>query len=636
MMKNSTKDLIEESIRKFSEVEEGLTKQQQMMKEGKMLLYLNPAQLLAHNFGSKQLSVLAGRGMGKTTFLANRFHGCVVSIPRATGVLAGATIKQIFSILMPNLVKSMEHLGMKEGRDFVRGKPNAKWKWDKPHSVPRRWENVLSFPNGNVCICISTNSYAPANGLNLSYVLMDEARYANWANYVQSVRPAIRGEVYAHPGYRRNENPFYLSETFISDGGVIKKQQEWEEMENTQTEEVNELICEMLAKLKYVQDYDAAHGTAYAQELARSKAFVERIKYLRCQSRVFMRFSSLHNLSILGLEYVRARKRDMPNLLYRVQILGQRATLDKSQRYYPNFNMDVHGYLPSQKSETDLIYSKYSSKHVSSVDIGAYVIKSEYEAPDLDELSAIGNDCSLDVDVIDDKPLCIAHDFNNNVNTIVTAQEGKMDSVNSLITLSCMFVVNPKMLEDLMEKWHCYYNPHRAHNDTVIFYYDSTAKQGRSYASRLGNNERFTFYGIIHDTLTAHGWKVVMIDLGSPMRHDIKFEFMNSVFSGKERLFPRINSVRCDYLIASLESARTTSIMGVIHKYKDKEKRTTGEGLSTEEILGSNNYSDMSDAYDTLVRGMILFGSRGDSAWNASSSAWNNRTYSGSPWKNHR
>lgn len=634
----SLQDNIQEVSRQYPLLFSNTDADKQILEQqGVKQIYLNPAQLLAHNMGSKVMAMLGGRGLGKTTFEATRLHGCISTLPRATGALFGATIKQVFAILMPNLVKSLELYGIKEGRDFVRGKPNARWKWDKPLAVPRRWENVLSFINGNILMCISTNSYAPANGLNLSYSLMDEARYANWRNYVESVRPAIRGEVYDHPGYRRNENPYYLSESFFSDGGVIRKQQEWEVMEKDQTEDINDLICEMLAQLKYAEEYDEANKvdgkftTNAAWMLANAPKFQERIKYLRCQSRVFFRFSSLHNASILGMQYINDRKRDMPDLLYRVQILGQRATIDKSQRFYPNFNMDIHGYTPSQSAETDLIYNKYQSRHTATIDLGAYNKVYDYETPNLQELGAVGNTCALDVDIQPGKPLFIAHDYNSNVNTVVTAQTGKMDGLESAIILSSMFAKNPRMLEDLMEDWHRYYAPHQLSCRDVILYYDSTAKQGRSYASRAGNDEKYTFYAVIQQTLSALGWNVIMIDMGNPMLHHLKFEFMNAVFAGKERYFPRINAVRNDYLVASLENSLTTTKMGKIHKYKETEKRTNGTGLSSDEELGSNNYTDMSDAFDCLMRGLCKFGIRQQTSWSRPQNNW-----SRNPWQSKR
>ena len=59
-------------------------------QQGIKQLYLNPAQRLAHNMGSRVLAVCGGRGLGKTTFEALRLQGCVSTLPRATGALFGA------------------------------------------------------------------------------------------------------------------------------------------------------------------------------------------------------------------------------------------------------------------------------------------------------------------------------------------------------------------------------------------------------------------------------------------------------------------------------------------------------------------------------------------------------------------
>lgn len=578
-------------------------------------IFLNPAQKLIYNFGAREMYVRAGRGMGKTTVMSTRLDNCVNTIPRGTGVFMGASIKQLYCKTMPNLVKSLEQLrGVTEGVHFFRGQPDRRLQWDMPLAKPRVWENVLSFPNGCVVYLISTGVASAANGMNLCFALSDETRYLNWIVYKESILPALRGDIFpggGHPGWSKARNPMYLSQFFVSDAGVIAKQREWEEEELSQTDEINDQICDMLAQLQYAEDYDRKNKTNLAYQLSTSQKFVDQLNYLRGKSKVFMNFSSIHNISILGEDYIQARKRDMPPLLFNVQILGIKGTKDKSVLFYPNYNPDIHLYAPNESHETDAIYNKFQSRHHSVIDIGGMTKKIDYDAPDLDELSAVGDNCILDVDIEPSKPLFIAHDFNNNVNTIVTAQEDMLEHINSAKILSSKFVCNPKMLEDLMEDWCRYYAPHRVTCPTVYFYYDATAKQGGTYASR--DAEQYKFYNIIKRILMHHRWDVRLIYLGSPMAHDVKFEFMNAVFSGKERLFPRINRVNNDYLIASLENARTTTKFGTIHKDKSTEKRKSGDGLSDGDELGTNNLTDMSDAFDTLMRGMCKYGTSGGS-----------------------
>lgn len=583
-------------------------------------LFLNPAQKLIYNFGAREMYVCAGRGMGKTTIMSTRLDNCVNSIPRGTGVFMGASIKQLYCKTMPNLVKSLEQLrGVQEGIHFFRGQPDKRLGWDMPLAKPRIWENVLSFPNGCVVYLISTGVASAANGMNTCFLMSDETRYLNWQVYKESILPSLRGDVFpggGHPGWSKVRNPMYLSQFFVSDAGVIKKQMEWEEEELTQTDDINDQICERLAQLKYAEDYDLQHHTNLASQLANSQKFKDELNYLRTKSKVFMRFNSIHNISILGEDYIAARKRDMPQLLFNVQILGRKGEKDRTTLFYPNFNSEIHLYSPNESHETDAIYNRFQSRHHSIIDIGGMTKKIDYDAPDLDELSTMGDNCTLDVDIDPSKPLFIAHDFNNNVNTIVTVQEDMMEGIQTAKFLKSMFVVNPRMLEDLMEDWCRYYAPHRVTCPTVYLYYDSTAKQGGTYASR--DAEQYRFYRIIERILKQHRWDVRLIALGTPMHHDIKFEFVNNCFAGKERYFPRINRINNDYLIASLENARTTTKFGAIHKDKGTEKKRTGEGLSDGDELGTNNLSDMSDAFDVMMRGLCHFGTRSSGAWGRS------------------
>ena len=586
--------------------------------------FLNPAQKLIYNFGSRETYVRAGRGMGKTTIMALRLDQCANTIPRGTGLFIGSSIKQLYTKPFPALIKSYEQLrGVTEGIHFFRGQPDKRLGWDMPLAKPRVWENVLAFPNGCVVYLISTGVASAANGVNSCFTMSDETRFISWSTYKSSVLPSLRGDVFpgGNRGWSKTRNPFYLSQFFVSDAGVTARQREWEDEELTQTDDINDKICEYLAQLQYAEDYDRINHTNCAAMLAQSPKFQEELNYLRCQSKVFMNFSSIHNISILGEDYIEARRRDMPPLLFDIQILGKRGVKDKSSLFYCNYNPDIHLYSPNEQHETELIYNRFQSRHHTVTDIGGMTKKVDYDAPDLDTLSGLADNCTLDVDVEPTEPLFIAHDFNNNVNTIVTAQVGKVDGVSCAKFLSSRYVCNPRMLEDLMEDWCRYYAPHRVTCRTVYLYYDATAKQGGPYASR--DAEKYKFYRIIERILKNFKWEVILIPLGSPMAHDVKFEFVNSFLAGKERLFPRINRVNNDYLIASLENARTTTKFGKIHKDKSTEKNRTGAGLSTDTELGSNNLTDMSDAFDTLARGLCKFGTtHGTGVWGGGNGRW--------------
>ena len=97
-------------------------------------LYLNPAQLLAYNFGARSTFVRAGRGLGKSTgFLAPRLINCARSIPRSEGLFLGNSIKQLYTKTLPQVITGMEEVfGLKEGFHFCRGRAPKKLNFKLP------------------------------------------------------------------------------------------------------------------------------------------------------------------------------------------------------------------------------------------------------------------------------------------------------------------------------------------------------------------------------------------------------------------------------------------------------------------------------------------------------------------------
>lgn len=554
-------------------------------------LYMNAAQRLAYNFGSRQTAVRAGRGIGKTTaMLTPRYVNCVQTIPRAEGLFLGNSIKQLYTKTVPAVVQSLEaNYGWQEGVHFFRGHAPKKLGFAEPLRKPRVWENVIHSYNGNCCYLISMAITASANGFNAAYLLSDESRFLPWKKVLEEVIPALRGGVYDHPGWSEKSNPYYLSSMFVSDAALTVKQSEWERhMEGDQTEEVNQKIAEMLAELSIVP------------ELAENEKFLKKLNGLRSQSRVFFNFSSIENVDILGERYIAEQKRLLPELMFAIQILGQRKGIAKDG-YYSNFDIDIHGYLPSESSQTEAVYSKFSKKFVTYVKTGSNRERLEYEAPDLNSTSKIA-DCSLDTDIDYDKPLEIAFDYGANTNYVVTGQPQRMDGIDSLLILSSMYVRNERKLRALCGDWCRYYEPFRQRNEHVRFYYDATARQGGNYA--VEGAEDTKYYNVVREELTRRGWKVEVIPMGRPMLHSQKYQFVNDALVGRQKPFLRINRENNEYLIIAMENARVK--MGRNGPEKDK----SDEKLKSEEGRGGayQERTDITDALDTLWIGNRYYG----------------------------
>ena len=563
--------------------------------KGTNYMYLNRAQLLAYNFGARDTKVRAGRGVGKSTgFLSLRIINCWNTIPRSEGIFLGNSVKQLYTKTMPQVITGIEKFGWKEGIHFFRGQAPKKLissgAFKMPIKKPRVWENVIHVYNGAVTYLVSMAIKASANGFNAAWICADETRYLPWRKVQEEVMPTLRGDTYDHPGWRRNENPYYLSQMWVSDAAITMAQSEWEKAEDDQTLEINEQIAEMMAELNV------------CPELGQAKAFIDKLNRLRCQSRVFYNFSSLENVDILGEKYFADRKREMPELMFNIQILGHKKGVAKDG-YYASFNHETHTYMPSDLAATDVIYSNFSKKFVGIDTSGGYSRRFEYEAPDLGATSKI-RDCSLDMDVLPSEPLRIAFDLNANINTVVTGQTYKRDGIDSLNILSSMFTKNERKLRALCGDWARYYEPQRLRNPNVILYYDSTAKQGGAYALEEAEDTRF--YNVVKKELERRKWVVTLVPMGSPMSHPQKYQFVNDVLSGAQRPFLRLNRENNEYLIVAIENCRVKmSSRGPI---KDKGQ----EKLKSEDGIGGKleTRTDITDALDTLIIGVRYFGAK--------------------------
>lgn len=573
--------------------------QGEVSKEGanRLQLYLNPAQLLAYNFGARITWVRAGRGVGKTTgFLAPQLYRCVRAIPRSEGLFMGNSIKQLYTKTLPQVIAGLEQVfGLREGIHFFRGQAPKKLVQSGVFKMPVKkvkvWENVMHWFNGTCVFAISMEIKASANGFNSAFLIGDETRYMNWKKIQEEVLPTLRRDAYDHPSRDEKNNPLYLSQMWVSDAAITVRQAEWEKNFDKQTLEVNEQIAEMLAELRVLP------------ELATNEHFLKKLNRLRCDSRVFFNFSSVENMGVLGERYLRELKRDMPEVMFNIQILGHRKGVAKDG-YYANYDPDIHGYDPSENDQTNVIYNKFQKKFVNVSYNQGVRQKVEWEAPDLDETSKI-RDCQLDTDILPTEPLRIAFDYNANISTVVTGQTYKMDGVDTLAVLSSMFVKNERKLRALCGDWCRYYEPQRKRNNNVIFYYDSTAKQGGAYA--LENADDTRFYNVVKGELEKRGWRVTMIAMGRPMNHPQKFQFINDVLSGVQKPFLRINRENNEYLSVAMENCRVKMTSRGPVKDKSMEKHSSEEG----EAGPMETRTDITDALDTLLIGVRYFSSSG-------------------------
>ena len=133
--------------------------------------------------------------------------------------------------------------------------------------------------------------------------------------------------------------------------------------------------------------------------------------------------------------------------------------------------------------------------------------------------------------------------YNANINWIVCGQP----IGNRLNVLKSFYVKYERKLPALVGDFCRYYAAHGNH--TVVFYYDATAL-GSNYAV----NDQ-DFHWVVKHEFERHGWQVIDVYLGNPMRHDEKYLLINQGFAGKQRLMPFFNRQNNDDLILAIQSA---------------------------------------------------------------------------------
>lgn len=336
------------------------------------------------------------------------------------------------------------------------------------------------------------------------------------------------------------------------------------------------------------------------QMFLRSKKFQEGyLRELRRSAFVVRRASTLENVDVLGEEYIRQMKRDLPPYTFMVSILNVKIK-KSNDGFYSNLDIDhVHGYIPDEIDP--LSQANFRTEKATGI-IGGKKITSESYQPDFKELSE-RNDCRMDSDCVNDLPLYLAFDYNANINTLVVGQVYQRDGVETVNVIKSFYVKNERKLRELVDDFSHYYAPKRAINRDVVYYYDATAKQGASYAL---TDERF--YQAVIKELERNGWNVTAIDMGVPEKHEVKHRIINNGLAGIEYPAIRINQPNNPDLIIAMQLCEV--IIGYQGFRKDKSQEKKPE---TEDNLPLQQRTDFTDAFDSLYLGCKFW--RGNIGW---------------------
>ena len=523
-------------------------------------IYFNKIQQRVMYIGAKTTVVVAGRRTGKTYGMGAPFaYRNMQRMPGSTGGIVVPTFRHGLTNTLPGLFNCWQAMGLVEGIHYVVGKKPPKY-YKSAKIEPLEYEHVISFYNGSRAVLISQDIAGSSNSLTLDWLLIDEAKFINFEKLKDETLPA-NGGIRAHFG----KHSFHHSMMIMSDmpvgskGSWFLNYREKMDMEVIRAIEgcINEefrmknRVKELRAAGKPVPDYLKYHLRSNNRTL----------NQLRAAAVFYIEVSTIENLEVVGVNYIKDMKRDLPPLVFQTSIMCQRLGILQDGFY--NSMKESHKY--------------HAADNEWLMSLGYGHTEAEYR-------KLINS--QADKDVNPDKPICIGMDYNANINWIVAGQEdnGRLNVIRSF------YVKFERKIPALIGDFCNYYRNHRCKQ--VIFYYDTTAL-GSNYAV---NKKDFKY--VIEEEFKRNGWRIKSVFLGNPMRHADKYLLINRGFAGQERLTPYFNIDANEALLVAIQSA------GVIRGAQGFKKHKAGEKLAESEENVLEHRTDGTDAFDTLYIGM--------------------------------
>lgn len=526
-------------------------------------IYFNPPQQKVMYTAANKTIFVGGRRIGKSHGVAAPWKLRNMQVmPRSAGGIVASTFQQALTRTLPGTLAALESFGYKRNVHWYLGrKPPKTANFQNPHVPPDKYDYVLSFYNGSIAHVISQDLEGSSNSFTLDWLMGDEAKFLDYEKLKNETFPA-NGGFRGHFGHI----PWHHSQLFISDMPTTKKGS-W--FLNYKNDCDNELIAAIQAivferwRLQERIEQSIRNNKDYPSYLdAQIKTLNKKLSEFRAIATYYEEFSSIENLQVLGESYISQMKRDLPPLVFQTSILCKKVgTL--TDGFYSGMKAAVH------------YYSKFNNSYLQNLDY------------DFKAISKSG--CLQDGDLDMSAPICIAMDYNANINWIVAGQQDG----RTMKVIKSFYVKYERKLVELVNDFCEYYKAKISKE--VIYYYDTTAL-GSNYAVNEDD-----FCSTITRTFERNGWHVTPVMIGNPLPHHEKHMLIDQGFKGQNGLMPAINKDNNEELILAMEQT------GVYVGSRGYQKDKRGEKLAESDEDKLELRTDGTDAFDTLYIGMNKF-----------------------------
>ncbi len=268
--------------------------------------FYNEPQLVIKGCTKPHKMFIGGRGVGKTTIIADQVIDCLKGMPRGKISLNGLTYFHIRTKSLPPIIDHWERRGLFRGiHYFVGTKAPKKYQWLEPFQPPLDYTNCIHFFNGFVVEFNSFDRPEMARSGSYDYMVFDEATKLKKSAIDSDVLPANRGNNDRFGHIRYHHGTLFLGSQPLTPAG------DW------------------------VFEYEELE-----------KEFPKEFMFLEASARF--------NEFILGPRYFRDLKRVLPPMIFDIEVENIRRKKNING-FYPSLNANIHCYYDSYN------YSFYDS-----------------------------------------------------------------------------------------------------------------------------------------------------------------------------------------------------------------------------------------------------------------------------------
>lgn len=529
-------------------------------------LYLNPAQLPTLLLAAKNKVSIEGRGTGKSTKGSLDIDQVNRTMPRAVTSVTGCTFGQLLTRTLPSTFKYLEKMGYKQHEsksnpgNYVVGRRPPEHFY-KPYEQVMKYENIISFSNGNALLLLSQDRAGSARGPNVDYEIVDEALTINKERYDQETSPTNRGNEDKWGTMSRNPVPIHHGFHYLSSMPFLPEQKwlldyskYYEDEKGIRILEIwNRIVKLQLQLIDAKRDNNVTLFKDIWNETVRLKRQIS--PFVSKNGTLFTLANALDNIEHVGFSYIIREYEKQTLLTFLIEIMNM--VIDTVEDCYYHIDTNKHVY-----------YDAYNDSFLRD-----YAENTNWD------FNKLGTpDSRFDLDCDPNKPLELVPDWGAKIALFSIGQERNFDfSSRMAVPTDCIineFFTKPDqssgvMINDLVNAFCTYYQHHPCKE--LIYYHD---RYGDHKQPNARNSKPYNQQAI--ECFQAKGWRVFSKHHRGqePPQHE-KYLLWANILKGDDKRFPsvRFNGHKCKFTLISMNNTRVKDRDGKFEKDKSSERK---------------------------------------------------------------